>query len=77
MANLTVRNLDDDLVQALKERAAAHGRSAEAEHREILAKVLRRPPRKTFAQVLTSMPNVGRDADFARVDDGEVRHVFD
>jgi plasmid stability protein len=39
--NLIVRNLDDGLVQALKERAAAHGHSAEAEHREILARAIR------------------------------------
>lgn len=74
--NLVVRNLDDSLVQALKERAAAHGRSAEAEHREILARALRRPRRKTFAQVLMAMPDVGEDADFARSDDGEASHVF-
>lgn len=74
--NLVVRNLDDSLVQALKERAAAHGRSAEAEHREILARALRRPRRKTFAQVLMAMPDVGEDADFARSDDGEAPHVF-
>ena len=36
MAILTVRNLDDDLVRRLRMRAAEHGRSAEAEHREIL-----------------------------------------
>jgi plasmid stability protein len=36
MAQLTVRNVDDRVVRALKQRAAAHGRSAEAEHREIL-----------------------------------------
>jgi plasmid stability protein len=40
MATLTVRNLDDDLVRALRIRAAEHGRSAEAEHREILRQVL-------------------------------------
>lgn len=74
--NLVVRNLDDGIVQALKERAAAHGRSAEAEHREILARALRRPRRKTFAQVLIAMPDVGEDADFARSDDGEAAHVF-
>ncbi|MEQ1619417.1 MAG: hypothetical protein ABL883_13865 [Terricaulis sp.] len=34
--NLHVRNLDDELVARLKRRAARHGRSAEAEHREIL-----------------------------------------
>ncbi len=36
MATLTVRNLDEDLVRRLRIRAAEHGRSAEAEHREIL-----------------------------------------
>jgi len=36
MATLTVRNLGDDLVRRLRIRAAEHGRSAEAEHREIL-----------------------------------------
>ena len=40
MAALTVRNLDDDVVRALRIRAAEHGRSAEAEHREILRQVL-------------------------------------
>lgn len=36
MVTLTVRNLDKDLVKRLRIRAAEHGRSAEAEHREIL-----------------------------------------
>jgi len=36
MAQLTVRNVSRELVGALKQRAAANGRSAEAEHREIL-----------------------------------------
>ena len=40
MATLTVRNLDDDVVRRLRVRAAEHGRSAEAEHREILRLVL-------------------------------------
>jgi antitoxin FitA len=34
--NLLVRNLDDNLIARLKRRAARHGRSTEAEHREIL-----------------------------------------
>lgn len=37
---LNVRNLDDDLILRLKRRAARHGRSAEAEHREILKQAL-------------------------------------
>ena len=40
MATLTVRNLDDELVRRLRIRAAEHGRSAEAEHREILRTTL-------------------------------------
>lgn len=36
MANLTVRNVPDEIHRALKIRAAHHGRSTEAEIREIL-----------------------------------------
>jgi len=64
--NLVVRNLDEDLVQALKERAAQHGVSAEAEHREILKAALTKPKRRPFNEVLMSMPNVGLDSDFER-----------
>lgn len=67
MADLIVRGLDEELVKSLKERAARHGRSAEAEHRAILAAALARPRRKTLAEVLLSMPDVGEDADFARL----------
>ena len=38
--SLHVRNLDDELIVRLKRRAARHGRSAEAEHREILRQAL-------------------------------------
>jgi len=44
MATLTVRNLDDATVRQLHIRAAEHGRSAEAEHREILRTVLTGEP---------------------------------
>jgi len=70
MTQLMVRNLADDLVKALKQRAAKHNRSAEQEHREILEAALRGPKRRSLASVLASMPNVGRDDDF-------VRHQFD
>jgi antitoxin FitA len=62
--DLVVRNVDEDIALALKQMAASHGRSAEAEHREILRSVLQRPKRKSVADVLSSMPNVGEDADF-------------
>jgi len=78
MANLLVRNIDDNLVQALRERAARHGHSVEAEHREILAAALFRPKKRNFAEVLAAMPNVGEDNDFVRLNDlGEAPGVFD
>ncbi len=77
MANLVVRNLDERIVQALKERATRHKRSAEAEHRALLEQALLKPRRKTFAQALAAMPDVGIDGDFERVDAEEVRRVLD
>ena len=78
MADLLVRGVDEEIVRALKERAGRHGRSAEAEHREILAAALARPPRRSFAEVLASMPDVGADADFERVKSGkDAPSVFD
>ncbi|MGD0497839.1 MAG: hypothetical protein ABSC23_05325 [Bryobacteraceae bacterium] len=41
MPQLTVRNISEEIVTALRVRAAKHGRSAEAEHRLILAATLR------------------------------------
>jgi plasmid stability protein len=77
MANLVVRNLDNRIVDVLKQRAARHGRSAEAEHRVILKEVLLTSERKSFAEVLASMPNVGQDDDFERIEDEhEEDHVL-
>lgn len=69
MADLVVRNLDPGIVDALKPRAAKNGRSAEAEHRALLESLLLHPKGKTFAEALASMPNVGEDEDFERVED--------
>ncbi len=40
MSQLTVRNVPEDVVRALRIRAARSGRSAEAEHRLILKRAL-------------------------------------
>lgn len=78
MPDLLVRGVDEELVRALKERAVAHGRSAEAEHRAILVAALFRPRKRSFAEVLASMPDVGTDADFERVQSSrEAPRVFD
>jgi plasmid stability protein len=76
VANLVVRNLDRAVVEELKKRAGRHGRSAEAEHRAILETALRRTRRRTFAETLAVMPNVGRDEDFTRLDDTAAKDVF-
>ncbi|MBN8281288.1 MAG: DNA-binding protein [Gammaproteobacteria bacterium] len=73
MAQLVVRNLSDDLVKALKQRAARHNRSAEQEHREILQAALRGARRRSLADVLASMPDVGEDRDFLRSQPGRRR----
>jgi plasmid stability protein len=78
LANLLVRGVDESVVKALKARAGEHGRSAEAEHREILAAALVQPHRRSFAEVLASMPEVGLDSDFERRSAAtEAPRVFD
>lgn len=70
MPQLIVRNLEPEVVQALQRRAADHGRSAEAEHREILRQALLIDTKAdAFKAWVLSMPNVGDDADFERVVD--------
>jgi antitoxin FitA len=65
MAQLIVRQLDEELVFALKRRAARLGRSAEAEHREILREALAQElARPSFKRFLQEMPAVGEDSDF-------------
>ena len=64
MSQLVVRNVDPEVVRALKLRAAARGRSAEAEHREILRQALAGPhSSRTLKEALLAMPDVGTDRD--------------
>ena len=44
MADLTIRNLDDEIVRQLRLRAADHGRSMEDEVRRILREAVGRAP---------------------------------
>lgn len=77
MPSLLVRDVDDDLVAALKEKAGKDGLSAEAEHRKILTEALLLPAKKPLAEVLLSIPVVGTDEDFKRVQGGLAKNVFD
>ncbi|MEO5348545.1 MAG: plasmid stabilization protein [Magnetococcus sp. YQC-3] len=55
MAMLTVRNLPDDVHRALKVRAARHGRSTEAEVREILESVVKPELRIRMGEALAAL----------------------
>ena len=55
MAMLTVRNLPDDVHRALRVRAAQHGRSTEAEVREILASAVKPETRLRLGDALAAL----------------------
>jgi len=42
-----------------------------------LENALLKPRKKSFAEILGSIPNVGYDADFERIQDETTNHVFD
>lgn len=72
MGQLIVRNLDTNIVRALKQRAARAGRAAEAEHRAILEQVLR-PETESFADAAARLrartpPQSTNSADIIRRD---------
>ena len=51
MAQLLVRDIDEELVRKLLIRAAMHGRSVEAEHREILRQALSEQLQTSFKEI--------------------------
>ena len=78
MAELKVREIEPAIIAKLKERAKMHGRSVEEEHRAILRDTLLEDrgeiPTMTFEAYLRTMPHVGTDADFARIE-GSIRDI--
>ena len=55
MAMITVRNLPDDVHRALRVRAVQHGRSTEAEVREILAAAVKPESRVLMGDALAAL----------------------
>jgi len=55
MATLTLRNVPDEVHRALRVRAAEHGRSTEAEVREILAAVVKPEKRVRVGDALAAI----------------------
>lgn len=65
MAQIVVRQIPDEVHRALKARAAAHGRSAEAELREILARAVPPESRPRAGDLLCSIWAGADTAEFA------------
>ena len=65
MGMLTVRNLPDDVHRALRVQAARHGRSTEAEVREILAVAVKPETRVRLGEALVAL---GRKAGLTNQD---------
>ena len=58
--SLHVRNLDDDLIAKLKRRTVRHGRSTEAEHREILRQALAGEDAPSFDKLAADLRKLTR-----------------
>ena len=70
MANITIRNLDDDVVEELKGRAKAHHRSFEAELRQILSDAARSPSMdelRALARGIAELTPTGAQTDSAEL----------
>jgi plasmid stability protein len=70
MPAVTIRNLSDETHRALKVRAARHGRSTEAEIRDIIEQAVFPPGRVKLGSLLAE---IGREAGLTEED----RSIFD
>ena len=73
MASITIRNLDDRVKKRLRQRAADHGRSLEAEARAILTHSADAPPPK---HLKTGLDLVQPLLDFSRKYGGAALEPF-
>ena len=65
MPSVTIRNLSEEVHRALRVRAAMHGRSAEAEIRDILEKAAKPEGRVKLGSLLAA---IGADAGLTDAD---------
>jgi len=75
VAQILVRQLDDDVKAKLQRRARAHGRSTEEEVREILRNAVAdetRPPTRLGSRIAARFDGIGLDDDLPELR-GEVR----
>ena len=74
MASITIRNIPEEVRRALRVRAALHGRSTEAEVRDILASAAKPEGRVKLGSLLTS---IGREAGLTRAEAGAFEKLRD
>ncbi len=76
MAQILVRQLDDDVKTKLQRRARQHGRSTEEEVREILRNAVRdeaQAPAKLGSRIAALFSNVGLEEDIVELRGQPVR----
>lgn len=76
MAQILIRQLEDDVKAKLQRRARQHGRSTEEEVRDILRNAVRdesQPPAKLGSRIVARFANVGLDEDIAELRGQPVR----
>ncbi|MFH1804348.1 MAG: Arc family DNA-binding protein [Pseudomonadota bacterium] len=69
MASITIRNVPDEVHRAIRVRAAMHGRSTEAEIRDILDKAAKPEGRLKIGSLLASIARDAGGLTDAEVDD--------
>jgi len=74
MSAVTIRNLPDEIHRALKVRAARHGRSTEAEIRDILTSAVKPDTRGRLGDALAAL---GREAGLTDQDFEALEQVRD
>jgi plasmid stability protein len=74
MASITIRNVPDEVHRALRVRAARHGRSAEAEIRDILEKAAKPEGRVKLGSLLA---DIGREAGLTDEDVENLANIRD
>jgi len=74
VATVTIRNLPDEVHRALRVRAAMHGRSTEAEIRDILESTVRPPGRLRLG---TALAELGRRVGLTDDDIAALEQVRD
>lgn len=74
MPSITIRNVPEEVHRALRIRAARHGRSAEAEIRDILEKAARPEGRIKLGSLLAE---IGRDAGLSEEDVDKLTNIRD